>query len=359
MTIGLLADPGLPIRLAHSLGPGLERDLATYLDGKCTWRVEVSQETLPLTQDGEIPLMDHAEELKRSRHWDHVVYLTDLPRRTGGAPIVYEVNPALGAALVCVPALGALNVKKRTTRTLVHLVTLLRERSTQKEDPQDTGHPTTHVRWWDPVRIVPAPEHQDVAYLTLRGVRGRLRLLAGMVRSNRPGRLLPALSNAVAAAAATGAFGIFYASIWNMADALHPLRLTMITLLAIATLTAWLIMRNGLWDPVRHPSEHRAALRDNAATILTVGSSVALMYAVLYLVILGGALTVISGDYLQSQLGHPVSVFDYAQLAWLAASFGTIAGALGSNFDSNTRIREATYSRRENERRKLAESYDD
>lgn len=180
-----------------------------------------------------------------------------------------------------------------------------------------------------------------------------------MVHSNRPERLLSALSTSIAAAAATGAFGIFYPSIWNMADALHPLRLTMISVLAVTALSAWLIMRNGLWNKVRHPSEHREALRDNTATILTVTLSVALMYVVLYIVILCGALAVISRDYLQSQLGHPVSVLDYAQLSWLATSFGTIAGALGSNFDSNTLIREATYSKREHERRKLADSYND
>jgi hypothetical protein len=68
---------------------------------------------------------------------------------------------------------------------------------------------------------------------------------------------------------------------------------------------------------------------------------------------------VISAEYLQSQLGHPVNFFDYTKLSWLAASLGTVAGALGSNFDSDEAIREATYSRRQNERRKLTDSYED
>lgn len=81
-----------------------------------------------------------------------------------------------------------------------------------------------------------------------------------------------------------------------------------------------------------------------------------MMYVALYVLVLCGAVAVISADYLQSQLQHPVNFTDYLELAWLAASLGTTAGALGSNFDSDEAIREATYSRRQHERRMLAKS---
>ena len=58
-------------------------------------------------------------------------------------------------------------------------------------------------------------------------------------------------------------------------------------------------------------------------------------------------------------LERPVGLVHCAKLSWLAASLGTIAGALRSNFDSDEAIREATYSRRQHERRKLADSYED
>ena len=72
----------------------------------------------------------------------------------------------------------------------------------------------------------------------------------------------------------------------------------------------------------------------------------------------GHDLTVIEGGYLGSQLGHPVTLLDYGHLSWLAASLGTLAGALGSSFDSDEAVREATYSRRVHQRRKLADSYE-
>jgi hypothetical protein len=81
------------------------------------------------------------------------------------------------------------------------------------------------------------------------------------------------------------------------------------------------------------------------------------MYALLWSLLFLVGLAVIEADYLRSQLGHPVNLLDYGHLSWLAASLGTLAGALGSNFDSDEAIREATYSRREHQRRQLADAY--
>ncbi len=60
--------------------------------------------------------------------------------------------------------------------------------------------------------------------LVSRRVWGSFRLMKGMVLTNQPWRTAPQLSG-VLAAAATGAFGIFYNSIWQMSDALSWWRL--------------------------------------------------------------------------------------------------------------------------------------
>lgn len=124
-------------------------------------------------------------------------------------------------------------------------------------------------------------------------------------------------------------------------------------------LSAWLIIHNGLWNRTWSDTDPWQAGRDNAATIVTMWISVAMMYLVLWSLLFLIGLAVIEADYFQSQLGHPVNLLDYGHLSWLAASLGTMAGALGSNFDSDEAIREATYSRREHQRRQLADSYDD
>ena len=182
------------------------------------------------------------------------------------------------------------------------------------------------------------------------GVRGRLRLLAGMVRDNRPWRLVPHLSSATAAAAATAAYGVVTSSFWTMADALPPWRLALITLLAVAAMTTWLLVYNHLWERPRDRRERGKVVLYNVSTLVTLLFGVACMYAILYVLTLFAAGIVIDGGYLATRVGHPAGWREYATVAWLAASIGIVAGALGSSLENEDAVRRATYSHREQQR---------
>lgn len=188
---------------------------------------------------------------------------------------------------------------------------------------------------------------------------GRLRLLSGMLRSNRPGSMVPALGGAITAGVAFGSFGIFYSSVWTLADTLHPARMALTSAIVIVLLATWLIIRNGLWNKRRNVVYAWQGGLDNATTVIMVGTSVLLVYILLALGLFGLGLTVIDSSHFESELEHQVSLVDYARTAWLAASLGTLAGALGTNFDSDEKIRAATYSKRQHERRQRTDSYND
>lgn len=348
-SVALLADPGLPRRVADAIADGLAEDLQREVGGGVRWVVQVDQRTLPLTPDGEVPLIESAASLRRATGADHVVYLTDLPLYHLGEPIVCELSSEAAAALVSLPALGAVRLRARSRSLLVTVVASLVEGSARYPSPE-AARPSLGR-----YGIARRAGDDDISYLTRRGPATAFLMLAGMVRNNRPGRLPVALSRALAAATATGAFGIFYPTIWNMADSMTARRLALISLAVVTAFSGWLIVHNRLWSR-RSPIASRKETRlDNAATVITVAISVLMAYVLLYLVLLLGGFTVITPDYLESQLAHPVSVRDYLQLAWLASSLGLMAGALGSNFDSEGAIREATYSRRQRQRRQLAE----
>ena len=58
---------------------------------------------------------------------------------------------------------------------------------------------------------------------------GHARLLAGMVRANRPWRAFRSLSSAVVAALATGAYAVINSTVWQLSGALSPVRHLAIT----------------------------------------------------------------------------------------------------------------------------------
>lgn len=353
--VGLMADPGLSRKAAQTAADDLEQDLARHSDGSMEWKVDVSEESLSLTPDGIVPVMDEAQGVRSRYGWDYVLYLTDLPRYHDKEPLLCEVSSINHAALVSVTAMGAFRLQNKIRKLLVALIHAVQE-GADNYPLVDTIQTTAGFK---AARQASRPGREDTAYIGLSGWSSRLKLLGGMVRSNKPGSMLPALSGSITVAVASGAFGIYYSSIWALADPLHPVRLVLIGVVVIAMLSFWLIFRNGLWNKRKKVASPWQWWLDNITTIIMVTTSVALMFLLLAAGLFGLALAVIHVDYLQSQLMHPVSLFDYAKLSWMAATLGMLTGALGSNFNSDEKVRAATYSNREYQRRERQDSYDD
>lgn len=341
--VGLVTDPGLSTKVVESLTSTLPAALAVGVSDDVCWKVAVHSYALPLEDDGNIEIRKHSEELKSQNGWDFVVCVTELTRRLGDTLVVSEVNVAEGTALISLPALGPVRLRHHVGRAVVRVVRAL-----------ITADAPNRRR----IAVGPLlePTKQEVtdggknAYLELTRVHGRLRLLLGMVRVNRPWRLLPSLSSAIAAGVAAAAFGVFYSSIWNMADSMSTTRLAAVSIVAIMAMMMWLMLYNGLWERPRDLDQRKNAVLYNSATVLTLGVGVAAMYVMLFCVVLLGALTIVPPSYLAATLGHAVTWRDYAELAWLASSLGTFAGALGSSFESDYTVRNATYGKREQER---------
>lgn len=353
VTVGIVADPGVPTEIAERLAEEVPDQLRSRVSEDVDWRVLASSEELPLGDDGTIDIAEKAEEKGRSEHWDLLVCLTDLPRIEPEGAVVADADTSSGAALVSVPAIGSIRLLPYARRVVVHLVGLLaREALGIASDSERDGY---HSGAWGVfgvrIRQVRSSEENIDSNLVLPGRVGRMRLLFGMVRDNRPWWLVPGLSRAVAAAAGTAAFGVFFPSIWSLADSLAPVRLVLINLFAVAVMVGWLIVHNSLWErPGGGAAVHKTRMY-NAATLLTVSIGVLCMYVLLFALTAMGSATVISPEYLSGRLGHPATPLDYLGLSWLASSMGTVAGALGSSLESESAVRRATFSKRERERR--------
>lgn len=355
--IGILADGGKPSADVISILEGILTDIehGTDDDGTETlngmWPdvgpVEMRIETIPMSRGGDVMLTSHAHRILDARGWRRFVYITDLPLTAWERPVVSQRarDPEAHALLISLPAMGAFGATGRLRRELVSVI----EDDVLLEGVVHSGPDNTEKEESD--------HNHDVETRVLDRSGRNLRLIAGMVRGNQPGRLLPVLSSSLAAMAATGGFGIFYGSIWKLAEDMSFPRLIVVSVFAVVSFTVWLIVHNRLWQR-RHTQESRWRERvDNLATIGTILLTVLILYLLVMAVMGASAMVIIPESYLERELGRTVGLPTYLSIAWLSASLGAMAGALGSNFDREVEIRSATYNLREYERRVQAGNY--
>jgi hypothetical protein len=189
--------------------------------------------------------------------------------------------------------------------------------------------------------------------VALPRLRGRWRLLMGMVLANRPWLLVPGLKSALVAALATGAVATINSTVWLLAGSLSWWRLVIATAASIALAVAWLVVDGELWDRPDDDSAHarqRSRLY-NASTVVTLTAGVLICYLALFVVNLVWALFVLDPAVMGGNLHVSLGYRDLFVLAWFVASAATVGGGLGSGLESDEAIRAAAYSKREEERR--------
>ena len=148
--------------------------------------------------------------------------------------------------------------------------------------------------------------------MVLPQLRGRWRLLLGMVLANRPWLLVPGLKSALVAALATGAVATVNSTVWLLAGSLSWWRLVVATIASIVLVVAWLVIDGELWD---RPEDESPQARErsrlyNASTLLTLTAGVLICYVALYVVNLAWAFFVLDpalmGGYLNASSVSPI-----------------------------------------------------
>jgi hypothetical protein len=181
---------------------------------------------------------------------------------------------------------------------------------------------------------------------TTRVLTGHLRLLAGMIRANRPWQLAAGLSRALTAAGAAGVLALVTSDVWRLANALGWWQLTAVTAGSVGAIGATLIVGAGLWERVGRSRMRQQVLLFNIATTATVVTGVVVLYAALFVLALLAALLLIAPTLLVNALGHPVAFSDYVAIAWLTSSLATVGGALGAGLETDEAVRRAAYTYR-------------
>jgi hypothetical protein len=339
--LGLLAAPdGLAHDLAEELAEKVPDQLAESYGGTA-WEVEVAEEPLAATTSPDVDLVGAVRRRMLDEGWDLAICLTERPLLVGRRPVTAQVSVAHGVALVSVPALGPLGLEERVDDVVRRLTAGLASEDRVAAQLENRTAPlgTTVVdRDRGTVRFATAV------------VTGNLRLLAGMVRANRPWTFVSGLSRALTGALGAGAFGMVSTGVWQVADGLAWLRLVALVAVAIAVTCASLVAAHGLWEhgPGRSapPEARERVMLFNIATATTVVIGILTLYLALLAISLGCTLALIPDHVFASQLGHQVSLADYLRLALVVSLLATLGGALGQALESDNAVRAAAYGYR-------------
>jgi hypothetical protein len=349
VTIGVLADPDLPTRLAHSLRADLPGELEQLLGEQVRWQVKVNGDPFEAMYPDNDQLIGRARDYVSETAWDLALCVTDLPLRDARGVLVAVIDPSDQVALISLPALGGWRLRHRLRELAVAIIAGLRARRTKS-----AGVPTrVHVRG-----LRASQQANGELHLLRRRPVGSICVLAGMVRANRPWQLVVGLSTALAGAMAGTSFGVLYSTIWTLAASLGPMRLAGITAAALTALSTWIIVGHSLWEhraPDTDTGDDRYLALRNAGTVSTVVVGTIVFFFALYLLAVAAVALVVSPDYLATTLGRPSDLGDYLTIALMATVLGTVAGAVGSGLEDDVTVRKATYGYREQERRRIAE----
>jgi hypothetical protein len=343
IVVGLVATPpDYPARVVSRLTAELADRLAERVDADVRWTVrEGWGEVAPRRDGGVEALLDDLARRRGDDRWDVAICLTDLPLHTERVPLVAHASARRRVAVVSLPALGLRQL--RAVRAVVpDLVSRLLTDTSDERVPAVGWAPAQLARRVAAVRRVIEGDDGELGYVASRLI-GRMRLLTGMVRANRPGRALLGLSKLLVGAFGTAAFALTTNTIWQMGDALGGLRLTVIMLLGLTALVTWLIVAHDLWEKPGPETSAELARMFNVGTILTLTLATAVSYLVLFTGTALAAALLIDTSVLEQTLQRPVHATDYLTLAWIISSLATVGGAIGSGLEDEETVRAAAY----------------
>jgi hypothetical protein len=272
--------------------------------------------------------------------------------RAGGGVVLAEISSAGRVALISLPAPGGLRLRRRSAELIVAIVDWLTRDIAGRGTDAQPDRPRLPRRTFSAVHarvLVPPADDIAIEIVTTRR-RGLPRLLAGVVRANRPWKLAMGLSTALAGALTGSAFGVLYSAVWQLGAALSPLRLTAVTLGAITALVFWLIVGHDLWERGADRDRVGGTWLRNAGTVLQLGFGALMFFLALFTISTVAAAVVIPPEYLASQIGDAVDWRSYVTVGLMASALGTVAGAVGSGLEDDETVRRATYGFREQER---------
>ena len=354
--IGLVVAPGVTEKLAQSLIDDIPNILSEQDNHQRDWKVDLVVDPLTGFAESVEEIFKKIQDYHNKRKWDYVVGITDLPMFYHQNVLALDINKKNGAAIFSYPAFGWRPVKNRFKHAIVTIINELHYSEREHVGYDDNNRVKKEINKQFPFSRIEKTEvhlketgNNHLRYLSNSRSLGMIRLVSGMTFANNPLNMMASLSNIVAIAFTTGAFGLIFSTMWNMGLDFSVWRLFGISIMAILGMLVWIMVSHGLWESTKEAKHKRIVMLYNLTTIMTLFIAIVIYYMILYSLFLIAELVLLPPGFLGQQVGleGPASVQLYLSIPWFATSISTVAGAIGAGLLNDQLIKESTYGYRQ------------
>lgn len=360
--IGLVAAPGVTEKIACLLKTELPELLASHFSENHEWQIETIIDPLTGSAETVQKIFRKISDYQNNNEWQYTIGLTDLPIVRNGNAVAFDINSSNGASLISIPSYGWRPIKKRLQRSILGIIDAIdeyNESNMKQAEGEDESEQQLNAQFPFSNLVTKTEYFEDTdskhtLYYVSSNTKGSFRLISGMTFANNPFNMLKSLSNVVAIAFTTGAFGIVFTTMWNLSFVYSVWRMLLIMLVAILGMMVWIIVAHNLWESSKESNNKQITMLYNLTTTLTLTVSIVFYYLILFCLFLLASLVVLPPGYLGQtlQLNGSANFITYINLAWFATSISTVAGAIGAGLNNESQILESTYGYRQKQRYK-------
>ncbi|WP_404476326.1 5,10-methylene-tetrahydrofolate dehydrogenase [Staphylococcus pseudoxylosus] len=360
--IGLVAAPGVTEKIACLLKTELPELLASHFSENHEWQIETIIDPLTGSAETVQKIFRKISDYQNNNEWQYTIGLTDLPIVRNGNAVAFDINSSNGASLISIPSYGWRPIKKRLQRSILGIIDAIdeyNESNMKQAEGEDESEQQLNAQFPFSNLVTKTEYFEDTdskhtLYYVSSNTKGSFRLISGMTFANNPFNMLKSLSNVVAIAFTTGAFGIVFTTMWNLSFVYSVWRMLLIMLVAILGMMVWIIVAHNLWESSKESNNKQITMLYNLTTTLTLTVSIVFYFLILFCLFLLASLVVLPPGYLGQtlQLNGPANFITYINLAWFATSISTVAGAIGAGLNNESQILESTYGYRQKQRYK-------
>ena len=106
ISIGIVAAPGVPARVATNLETSLPDALEDQISDQVTWDIHTNVDPLTGSAEHLTPIFEKISDYQKENEWDYTIAMTDLPLFKDDKVIAIDINKENGASVVSIPAYG-------------------------------------------------------------------------------------------------------------------------------------------------------------------------------------------------------------------------------------------------------------